>query len=204
MNDTTITPPHQQSATFDPNTVDSVFDLNREMQRDVASATDVSDSAQSTNQDGGQGAVSPISQALEDQNIFYLLGVTDGSDEDREAFLDELQEVIWEDFLEKDVELLVTEEELAEMKKIMSQKGLDATAMQEKVIEYLEKLIPDLEEIMLEKALELKEDMVRERIAGLRQYFTGKTEQLDKLAEAERLIHENQWRSAAEVLNGLQ
>lgn len=145
----------------------------------------------------------PISQALEDQNIFQLLGITDGSQEEREEFLDELQQVIWEDFLENDVELLVTEEEMVELKKIMGRKDLDETKMQEEIITYLEKLIPDLEEIMLEKALELKSDMVKERIAGMREYYAGKDAPLQTLDKAEDFIQESQWRDAAGLLNGI-
>ncbi|HYD34691.1 MAG TPA: hypothetical protein VD999_01345 [Vitreimonas sp.] len=145
-----------------------------------------------------------ISQALEDQNIFHLLGVMDGSDEDKEAFLDELQQVIWEDFLEKDVELLVTEEELDELKKMMLKKDVTEVQRQEEMITYLSKLIPDLEEIMLEKALELKEDMVRERINGMRQYFAGNPGALGQLDQAEQLINDDQWRDAAEVLNAIK
>lgn len=146
---------------------------------------------------------SSVSQTLEDQNIFFLLGVSDGSETEKEAFLDQLQQVIWEDFLENDVELLITEEEQAELKKIMDQKELKELELQEKIIVYLEKLIPDLEEIMLEKALELKEDMVRERVAGMREYFSDKPEALTKIQQAETLLNDNQWRNAAELLNSL-
>ena len=148
-------------------------------------------------------SVSPVSQALEDQNIFQLLGITDGTPEEREEFLDELQQVIWEDFLENDVELLVTEEEMVELKKIMERKDLDDNKLQEEIITYLEKLVPDLEEIMLEKALELKADMVKERIAGMREYYAGKDAQLQELAKTEAFIQDNQWRDAASLLNGM-
>src|SRR5260221_10105725 len=81
------------------------------------------------------------SQSLEDQNIFHLLGVQDATDEEKEKFLDELQQVIWEDFLENDVELLLTEEELTDFKKISDNKELGEEDRQNKMIEFLEKLI---------------------------------------------------------------
>lgn len=143
------------------------------------------------------------SEKLEDQNIFFLLGVTDGSEEEREAFLDELQQVIWEDFLENDVELLITEEELDDLKKITGATGKSDEEMQEEVIVFLEKLIPDLEEIMLEKALELKEDMVRERILGMKEYYAGDDESLKVLDEAQSLVDQAKWKTAAERMNTL-
>lgn len=140
-------------------------------------------------------------QSLEDQNIFHLLGVTDGTDQEKEKFLDELQQVIWEDFIENDVQLLITAEEMTQLRQIMD-KGT-TPEVQEEMIVFLEKLIPDLEEVMLEKALELKEDMVRERISGMREFFVSRPQALETLNQAEQLISQDQWRRAADLLNGL-
>jgi len=140
-------------------------------------------------------------ESLSDQNIFFLLGIEKSTDQEKEAFLDELQQVIWEDFIEQDVKLLVNETEMGQLKEIMA-KGKDQ-AVQEEMIVYLEKLIPDLEEIMLEKALELKEDLVHELIAGMSEYHQGKESELAKLKETQQLIDQNQWRQAAEKLNSI-
>jgi hypothetical protein len=142
------------------------------------------------------------SQKLEDQNIFYLLGVQ-GSDDEKEAFLDELQQVIWEDFLDRDVELLITSSEQTQLQEILAKKELTSEQQQEEVLVFLDKLIPDLEAIMLEKALELKEDMVRERVAGMREFYAEQTEKLATLSQAEQLMNEAQWRAAADLLNTL-
>ncbi|MCA9369987.1 MAG: hypothetical protein H6774_02540 [Pseudomonadales bacterium] len=153
-------------------------------------------------QDAAQPQVA-TSEALEDQNIFHLLGVTDGSDEERESFLDELQQVIWDDFLDFDVKLLITSDEYEEFQTIRS--GADATDLenQEKIVVFLEKLIPDLEDIMLEKALELKGDMVRERIAGMREYHSGNTQALAQIDQAEAQLRDDLWKSAADTLNAI-
>jgi len=143
------------------------------------------------------------SQTLEDQNIFDLLGVVDATEAEKEAFLDELQQVIWEDFLENDVELLLTEAEMAELKTVMGDKNSNDLEQQEKIVIYLEKLVPDLEEIMLEKALELKADMVKERITSMKEFFATQPEKLTSVDKAEGLISEDQWRTAADTLNSL-
>jgi len=143
------------------------------------------------------------SESLEDQNVFALLGVSDGTEEEKEAFLDELQQVIWEDFLENDLELLVTQDEKQKVQTILADAAKDEMQKQEEVLTYLEGLIPDLEEIMLEKALELKEDMVGERIAGLKEFFAGQEDKLTKLNEAAVLIKQENWLSASKLLNSL-
>ncbi len=140
-------------------------------------------------------------QSLASQNIFVLLGVTDSSQEEKENFLDELQQVVWEDFLEHDLELLITQEEKAKVDELLAS-STDQT-MQEELVVYLEKLIPDLEEIIYEKALELKADMVEERIAGMKEYYQGNAQATRQINQAEQLIEQNQWRTAAEVLNAI-
>jgi hypothetical protein len=143
------------------------------------------------------------SQTLEDQNIFHLLGVEDATEDEKEAFLDELQQVIWEDFLENDVDLLLTEEELAEFKKIADKPGLSEEDRQGEMVTFLEKLIPDLEKIMLEKALELKEEMMRERINQLLSQYKEMPEKVAQVHKALQFVDDQQWRSAAETLNAM-
>lgn len=143
------------------------------------------------------------SEDLADQNIFFMLGVTDGTDEQREAFLDELQQVIWEDFVEHDVELLLTEQENTEFRAIMQKQESNEMQKQEEAVVYLEKLIPDLEEIMLEKALQLKEEMARERFRSLQQLHTADEAKLAQLNEVSGLMDRGQWYSASEKMNAL-
>jgi hypothetical protein len=147
-------------------------------------------------------SVADDKEKLEEQNIFVLLGVKDSSDEDKEKFLDELQQVIWDDFLNNDVELLVTTDEMKQVEEIKA-KSTGGVEVQEELVSYLEKLIPDLEELMLEKALELKEKMFKQRIQGIRDYFSGQEEKLAKLTEAENFVNQDKWGSALQILDGI-
>ena len=149
-------------------------------------------------------ATSDKSETLEDQNIFFMLGADDGSEELKESFLNELQQVIWDDFLENDVDLLITSDEKVEFDSIMAKKDEnDTEEVQDSLVAYLETLIPDLEEIMLEKALDLKADLYVERINGMREYHSSSPENLEKINTAEKLMNEDDWYSSAEVLNGV-
>lgn len=146
----------------------------------------------------------PREESIEAQNIFFMLGVKDGTEQEREEFLNDLQDIVWEDFLAEDTQLLLTEEEQNELKEIQSQSYDSDDAKQEAVVVYLDKKIPDLEEMILEKALELKQDIFRERVAGMREYFAGQQEPLQTIDQAEQLaFDEGRWKSAAEKLNQL-
>lgn len=153
---------------------------------------------------GDEVSVQPVTQSLEEQNIFVLLGVENSKDEEKESFLDELQQVIWEDFLENDVRLLITQEEYIEFEKIVDNLEQNDEEKQEELLVYLEKLIPDIEEIMMEKAIELKAEMFHERILGLKEFYADKPEALEKLSKAEEQMKAEEWHSAAETLNTLK
>ena len=143
------------------------------------------------------------SEELADQNIFEMLGVTTGTPEQREQFLDELQQVIWEDFIEHDTKLLLTDAEQVELQKILQAAPDKSLEQQEQVVVYLEKLIPDLEDIMLEKALQLKEEMARERLRSLRELHRNDPDKIATIDRAEQQMSQQQWRSASELLNSL-
>ncbi|MBP9819304.1 hypothetical protein KBC79_01050 [Candidatus Woesebacteria bacterium] len=142
-------------------------------------------------------------ESLEDQNIFVLLGVADGTDEEKESFLDELQQVIWEDFIENDVKVLLTSDELAQLNTLLQQQYSSELEKQEKVVLFLEKLVPDLEDIMLEKALELKADLFRERLQSLQSYYGGNSGSLAAIEQARELMREDKWAAAAGMVNSL-
>jgi len=143
------------------------------------------------------------SESLEDQNIFDLLGISEADDTEKEQFLDELQQVIWEDFVDKDVELLLTEDELNEFKAISGHRSISEDDRQAEMIDYLEKLIPDLEKIMLEKALDLKEDMTRQRITEYLEHFQDNPASLEVMKQAQTFADAQQWRSVAKTLNAI-
>jgi len=142
----------------------------------------------------------PDPESLEAQNIFELLGVNDGSDQDKEAFLDELQQVIWQDFLDNDLQLLLTKDELVQVKGLQASNP-DLNKQQEEIVKFLENLIPDLEEIMLEKALELKREMVKERITGMKEFLAGQADKLALIETVEASIRQSKWATATAALN---
>lgn len=164
---------------------------------DIASAA-ASVTPQSTSQPDTSN-----SENIADQNIFEMLGVTDGTPEQREQFLDELQAVIWDDFIEHDTQLLLTDEEQKQLQDILKP---DPKAMenQEKAVVFLEKLIPDLEEIMLEKALQLKEEMFRERLRAMTELYRNDQDKQQKIVTAQAHVDAKEWRSATVALNSLK
>jgi hypothetical protein len=140
---------------------------------------------------------------IEEQNIFDLLGVNDATDDEKESFLDELQQALWEDFLDRDLALLVSDEEMAEIEKIKADGSLDEDKKQTALINKIEEYVSDIEEIMMEKALELKEDMVLERVEGLRESLKQNGQDESRLNEAEEHLKQGHWQTGAQILNSL-
>ena len=196
------TPPSaSQSVTQsqDDSEVSQTQDYSTSNSQDEIMVTSQNDSDNSKTQD----------EDLEAQNIFFMLDAEEGSDELKEKFLNQLQEVIWNDFLTSDVQLLITEDESVEFEKLnqvveSSPEGPQKETAKDALIEYLEKLIPDLEDIMLEKALDLKADLFVERISGMKEYFADNQEKLSVISKAEAEMFADNWHTAAQTLNEIQ
>lgn len=141
------------------------------------------------------------SETLADQNIFFLLGAEDSSNEEQEQFLDELQQVVWEDFLESDLDLLITSQEKERADQILQDSSLEEIQKQEQLLQYLDALIPDLEDIMMDKALQLKRELVLERVASLKESLAQDQTRLSQINEAEQMISQDKWYSAGLKLN---
>lgn len=141
------------------------------------------------------------SEALADQNIFFLLGAEKSPAQEQEKFLDELQATIWEDFVLNDMGLLLTTQEKEKADEISNNSALSELQKQEQLLDYLDGLIPDLEAIMLEKALELKQDLVKERVESLKEVSLDDQQKQNKIQEVELLLSQGRWYSAGNLLN---
>jgi len=140
-------------------------------------------------------------ESLAAQSIFEMLKIEDISAEEREQFLNELEDLIWQDFIESDLQLLLTREEYAKADAILK----DAKSEDEKKEElllYIEKLHPDIEEIMYEKALNLKEEMFYERVRKLEE-SNPSGESLKLIQKAKEDAQSGLWRTAVDALNQL-
>ena len=139
------------------------------------------------------------SEELKAQNIFEMLGLMNISDEEKNQFLDDLESMIWDDFVAHDLELLLTSEEYAGARQILDDASKELAQQKEDLIVYLEKLVPDLDEVLYDKALELKSEMMGERLAKMKEAVDEAV--LATVKEAEDLISQNRWKSAVSLLN---
>ena len=164
------------------------------------SAVDVQSNSED-NKPSNQGDKENTEEDLKAQNIFEMLGLMGITDDEKNQFLDELEAMIWDDFVVHDLELLLTSEEYAGARKIIDDRNQKDEEKKENLIVYLEKLIPDLDEVLYDKALELKSEMMGERLAKMKDNADEST--LSKVKEAEKMISQNLWKSAASLLNQL-
>jgi len=168
-----------------------------------AQATQVVDQVKREGDELASTQVGP-SEKLNDQNIFFMLGIEGSKQSDKESFLDELQQIVWEDFLENDAKTLLQKDEFTKLEAMLQQKPQASFSEQADIVDYLEKLIPDLEEVMVEKAVKLKKEMFIERIKDLRQRYATEADKLAVIDQAEQLMQQDQWYSAAKKLNELK
>jgi hypothetical protein len=135
------------------------------------------------------------SQLLLFQNIFDLLGIQQATDSEKTLFLDELQDVLWEDCVENDVEALLTEDDFRQFQTISQDR--------EQMVNFLEERIVDFGKIMFAKALEFKQELTQERISEYLDFYKDEPDKLEQINKAQSLLHEHRWRDVRAVLNSL-
>ena len=159
---------------------------------------------QNQNQQAQGNGGSERKQNIESQNIFDLLGVRGMTKEEEESYLVRLNKAIWDDFLDNDVELLLTEEEVGKLIAIINRQDVDEDQKQALMYDFLKGIIPDLDEILLEKASKLKEDLTLERVASMEELVVGDEGKLEELKRVRELVKGGQWASVSEMLNKIQ
>jgi len=117
--------------------------------------------------------------------------------------LADLEKLIWENFIEVELPLLLNSEEKAQADQILANNAKPEPERKEELLVYVEKFIPNLEEIMYKKALTLKKEMFEERIKKMRQQATEENNlslvaDLDQIQE---LIAAGRYKTATELLN---
>ncbi len=179
----------------------SAIDIQTEERQSTEDSTEGSVGDSTTKDREANEQKNSNDEELKTQNIFEMLGLMHIADAEKDKFLDELETVIWDDFVMHDLELVLTSVEYADARRILDAEDKKADEKKEELIIYLEKILPDLDEILYDKALELKSEMMGERLSQMKKNADEAT--LAKIKEVEDLISQNKWKSASLLLNQL-
>lgn len=140
---------------------------------------------------------------LESQNIFTMLNLDHLEQSEKEAFLNDLEKLIWDNFIEVELAQLLNPEEKAQAEQILADSTKGDDERKEALLIYLEKFIPNLEEIMYKKALLLKKEMFEERIRKSRQQASedNNLSLMADLDQIQELIKADRYKTAIALLN---
>ncbi len=145
----------------------------------------------------------PVAVTLEKMDIFTMLGVK-GTEEEKEAFLDELQDLVWQEFVDTELMDNLDEQSMEKVEKILMDESLSAQQQQQQLQTILTQAVPDYEQVLLILALQLKEDMFYARLDGLKERFKEQQNNLSKVQQAEQLAQQENWKQAVEMVNELK
>lgn len=140
---------------------------------------------------------------LESQNIFIMLGLDNLEQAEKEAFLTDLEKLIWDNFIDVELPLMLNTEEKNQAEQILADTGKTDDERKEALLVYLEKFIPDLEEVMYKKALSLKKDMFEERVNKMRKQASEENNLslMADLDQIQELVGAGRYKTAVELLN---
>ncbi len=143
-------------------------------------------------------------QQLAITDIFSLLGIEGTTDEDREAFLNQLQDAIWEEVVEDELLETMTDEEVDSIEQTIVNEEITADEKRNTLFGMLSSKVPNLEEKLAETTNRLKYELLGERVDGLREFYAENAEQLGVLDQAEQLIETGKVAEAISLLNKQQ
>lgn len=140
---------------------------------------------------------------LESQNIFTMLGLENLEETEKEAFLADLEQLIWDNFIEVELPLLLNSEQKAQAEQILADNSKTEDERKEALLVYVEKFIPNLEEVMYKKALSLKKEMFEERLKKMRDQATEENNLslMADLDQVRELVAADRYKTATELLN---
>jgi hypothetical protein len=149
-----------------------------------------------------QSSAKSFSEKLQKMSIFEMLGV-EGTEEEKEAFLSEVQDVIWQDVVENDLAPLLSEAEMDEVDAMLNDESANEDTKRDYLFDLILKKVPNAEEVLLERTMQLKSDLLHERFHGMQQFFANNPEAMQKLEVAHGHIDADEHEEAVALLNEL-
>jgi len=146
----------------------------------------------------------PAAQQLATMDIFSLLGIENASDEEREMFLNQLQDASWEEVVEDELLAELTEEEVNSIEQTVNDENMSADDKRNALFSMLSDKVPNLEERLADSTNQLKFDLLGERVDGLREYYKDKPDQLSVLDQVEQMVESGNVTEAVNMLNKQQ
>jgi hypothetical protein len=141
-------------------------------------------------------------ETLDQIDVFTLLGMS-GSDEEKAAYLAQMQQSVWNTAIEEGILPMLTQAQLAEVEDMMADESVDIEVSRGLVFEFLLKINPDLPELIKEKILEFKGEILVSRIEGLRERYQGNPSELQRLDSIELMLEEGNVQPAIQALAAL-
>lgn len=144
-----------------------------------------------------------MSTQLQDLDIFTVLGV-DGTSEEKEQFLDEMQATVWDSITQQHLEEKMSDEQLTEIENIIADENVSDEDKKARLSEKLNQLIPNVEQVIMDTTNELKADLLQERLSGMTTRFQEDTEVSAKLKTAQEKYDAKSYQECVEILNAIE
>jgi hypothetical protein len=138
---------------------------------------------------------------LESITLFDLIGIQ-GTAEEEKAMSLKLANGIWQDWITAEWENF-PEAAMEKLEEILNEDKKDDERFEKEVGALIEEHMPEAKEQLKKRTIELKAEMVLERISGLREFHKNAAENISTLNEAEELADKGEWEKAVALLNQL-
>lgn len=139
---------------------------------------------------------------FEQVDIFTVLGVAQ-DDPDREAFLQQMEEAIWEEIVENELSDKMSDADLDQIEAILNEEDTTMSEKRDKLFGMLVGKIPQFEVVVREYTMSAKRDLLFERLEGLKEFYAQDAAKLEQVNKADALFGEGQFTACVIALNAI-
>lgn len=139
---------------------------------------------------------------FEQVDIFTVLGVPQ-DDPDREAFLAQMEEAIWEEIVEHELSDKMADADLDQIEAILNDDNTSVNDKRDKLFSILVEKIPEFETVVREYTMAAKTDLLLERVEGLQEYYSQDQAKLEQVNKASGLFDQGEYTACVMALNAI-
>lgn len=149
-----------------------------------------------------QSFAQKFSDQLQKMSIFEMLGA-EGTEEEKDQFLSQIQDVIWQDVVEKDLAPLLNDDEISQVEAKLSDDTLSNEDKRDYLFDLIMEKVPQAEQVLLDRTMQLKSDLLHERLHGMDHYFANDAAAQTKLQAAHGHLDAQEYDQCVALLNEL-
>ena len=140
-------------------------------------------------------------RSIDGMDIFEVLDIS-ASMQEREQFLIQLSDAIWNDVIQSRLEDM-TEDQVARVDEALTDQQLTDNQKYDRLFSIFHEIVPNAEQMVAETAKRIKIEFLKARIDGLMEFYHSNVAALQTVRMASDMFNQQRFYDAVKLLNSL-